>query len=119
VARVLRGKLKMRMLIVATSLLVAACSRGDGGKASPEELKLGGELFSHFCVGCHPAGGNAIYPQKTLYRMELAANGVRTADDIVARMRHPGRGMRQFDRATLSDREARAIAAYVMATFDR
>ncbi len=106
------------MMPVVTALLLAAgCSRGGDGTASPEELKLGGALFSHHCAGCHPDGGNAIYPQKTLHRMEMAANGVRTADDIVARMRHPGRGMRQFDRATLSDREARAIAAYVLATY--
>ncbi len=103
--------------LVATLLLLAACSRG-GGTPSPEELKLGGELFFHYCAGCHPAGGNAIYPQKTLHKMELAANGVRTVDDIVAKMRHPGRGMRQFDRATLSDREARAIASYILASFD-
>ncbi len=107
----------MMTLVVAAVLLATGCHRG-GGVATHEELKLGGELFSHYCAGCHPGGGNAIYPQKTLHRMELAANGVRTVDDIVAKMRHPGRGMRQFDRAILSDREARAIAAYVLATFD-
>ena len=109
---------KRMMPVMAVALLAVGCSRGGGGKASPEELKLGSELFSHYCAGCHPGGGNAIYPQKTLHKMELAANGVRTVDDIVAKMRHPGRGMRQFDRQALSDREARAIAAYVLATFD-
>ncbi len=106
------------MMAVVAAVLLGACSRGGSGKASPEDLKLGGSLFSHYCAGCHPEGGNALYPQKTLHKMELAANGVRTVDDVVAKMRHPGRGMRQFDRATLSDREARAIAAYVLATFD-
>ncbi len=109
---------KAAIAIGAAIMLMAGCSGRGGGSASPEELKLGGELFSHYCAGCHPGGGNAVYPQKTLHRMELAANGVRTVNDIVARMRHPGRGMRKFDRATISDREARAIAAYVLATFD-
>ncbi len=104
------------MVLVAAALLTA-CGRGGGGPASPDELKTGCELFSHYCAGCHPDGGNAVYPQKTLHRMDMAANGVRTVDDVVARMRHPGRGMRQFDRAVLPDREARAIAACVLATF--
>jgi len=105
------------VLLGLWSLLAAGCGRSGTGVTSREMLKEGGELFSHFCAGCHPDGGNAIYPQKTLYREDLAANGIRTAADIVDRMRHPGKGMRQFDRRDLSDREARSIAAYVLSTF--
>ena len=69
------------------------------------------------CSGCHPGGGNAKYPQKSLDRMTLAANGITTPQLIVYLMRHPGRGMKAFGRETLSDADARKVAEYVLATF--
>jgi mono/diheme cytochrome c family protein len=69
------------------------------------------------CSGCHPGGGNVKYPQKSLDRVTLAANGITTPQQIVRLMRHPGRGMKAFDRRTVSDPDALKMAAYILATF--
>ncbi len=104
--------------IAACGMLAAAgCGRKEAREASPAELKAGGELFARYCAGCHPDGGNAIYPQKTLHRIDLTANGITTPAGIVAKMRHPDPGMKQFDRDVIPDREAREIAQYILATF--
>jgi cytochrome c6 len=104
---------------VAAALLAlsAGCSREAAREATPEQLQRGAEMFSHYCAGCHPDGGNALYPQKTLHRADLAANGITTPAGVVAKMRNPGKGMRQFDEAAITDKDALAIARYVLATF--
>ena len=98
-------------------LAMAGCSRERADKATPELLMRGRELFSYYCAGCHPDGENRVYPQKTLHRMELKANGITTPAGIVAIMRNPGRKMKQFDRKTIPDTDAYAIAHYILATF--
>lgn len=98
-------------------LATAGCSREHADRATPEILMRGQELFSRYCAGCHPDGENRIYPQKTLHRIDLNANGITTPAGIVAIMRNPGRGMKQFDRKTIPDPDAFAIAHYILATF--
>jgi cytochrome c6 len=98
-------------------LAMAGCSRGSETLTPPELLERGRELFARHCSGCHPDGGNIAYPQKTLHRIDLAANGINAPAGIVAKMRHPDRGMRQFDKAAISDHDASAIAQYILATF--
>ena len=98
--------------------LVAVCLAQLGCGGGGWESGMSGEaLFTIHCSGCHSGGGNVKYPQKSLDRMTLAANGITTPQQIVQLMRHPGRGMQPFDRATLSDADARKIAEYVLATF--
>jgi len=77
----------------------------------------GEELFEQNCAMCHPDGGNIINPQKPLHKASLNENGIHTADDIIAKMRHPGPGMTPFDAKTLPDNDAKKIADYIMATF--
>ena len=98
-------------------LAMAGCSRERADRATPELIMRGRELYSHYCAGCHPDGENSIYPQKSLHRMDLKANGITTPADIVAIMRNPGRKMRQFDKKTIPDTDAYAIAHYILATF--
>jgi len=74
-------------------------------------------LFEKNCAVCHTGGGNIIHPEKTLHKKTLEANGIKTVDDIVAKMRKPGPGMTIFDEKALPDAEARAIAEYILATF--
>lgn len=81
------------------------------------ESGQGEKDFQEHCSACHPNGGNIINPKKTLHRKDREANGVKTADDIVRLMRHPGPGMQTFDKAAVSDEEARGIAEYVIKTF--
>jgi cytochrome c6 len=108
-----------KSLAAAVCFIAAAsgCGAEKGERVTPELLARGGKLFSLYCVGCHPAGDNRIYPQKSLHPVDLRANGITTAEDIVAVIRNPGRGMKKYDKKTVPDADARAIASYILATF--
>jgi cytochrome c6 len=94
--------------IMATS---AFCDVKKGGKID------GKHEFQEHCASCHANGGNIVNPKKTLSKRVMAANGVRTARDIVAKMRNPGPGMTKFDAKAVPDNEAAAIANYILASF--
>lgn len=73
--------------------------------------------FKEHCTSCHADGGNIIKADKTLSRKDREKNGVKTSKDIVKLMRKPGEGMTTFDKKTISDKEAKAIAEYILKTF--
>jgi cytochrome c6 len=77
----------------------------------------GEALFKQYCSSCHPDGGNVSDPERTLRGSVLKKNHVTSADDIIRIMRHPVSRMIRFDVSTLSDRDARAIAEYILTTF--
>jgi len=79
--------------------------------------KSGEELFKQLCAACHPDGGNTVNPKKTLHRQTLKENKITKPEDIVKTMRNPGQGMNKFDEATLPEKDAMAIAEYVLNTF--
>lgn len=106
-----------RYLPAVLAVVFTLGQMGCEKNVSRETGKSGQELFLLYCSGCHPNGENTIYPQKSLDRMTLAANGITKPADIVALMRHPGRGMKKFDRNALPDKDALAIAQYVLASF--
>jgi cytochrome c6 len=91
-------------------LLTAGCAMA-GSKID------GKKEFEEHCAVCHKGGGNIINPAKTLKRSDREANGIKSAGDIVKIMRNPGPGMTKFDKKTISDKEAKAIAEYVMGAF--
>lgn len=109
-----------RLTLASGAFLVLAmsgCNWDSGPVAPPEQLEHGRELFARHCSGCHPNGGNTAYPQKTLHRIDLAANGITTTTAIVAKMRHPDPGMKPFDKTSIRDNDAMAIAQYVLVAF--
>ena len=79
--------------------------------------KLGEKEFKEHCAACHADGGNLVKADKTLSRKDRESHGVKTAKDIVRLMRKPGEGMTTFDKKTISDKEAKAIADYIITTF--
>jgi cytochrome c6 len=79
--------------------------------------KTGETEFKEHCAACHAGGGNVIKADKTLSRMDREKHGIKTAKDIVKTMRKPGEGMTTFDKKTVSDKEAKAIADYIIMTF--
>ncbi len=107
----------MRKLVSAfvcgAFLLTAGTALADvkGGKID------GKKEFEAHCAACHKDGGNIINPAKTLKRSDREANGVKSAKDIMKLMRNPGPGMTKFDKKTIPDNEAKAIADYVIKTF--
>lgn len=79
---------------------------------------LDGEiLFKQYCSSCHPDGGNVNDPKMNLHGSAMRANRITTPDDVVRIMRQPISRMIRFDATMLPDREARAIAEYVLKTF--
>jgi cytochrome c6 len=86
----------------------------------------GESLFKQNCSPCHPNGGNILNPKKTLHRKDREANNIKTAADIVRKMRNPGpvpdhpqdwSGMKMFDKDKISDEDALKIANYILKTF--
>jgi cytochrome c6 len=82
-------------------------------KASPD----GEALFMQHCSVCHPEGGNIITPDKTLHKEDMNEFGIRTPEDIIKMMRNPGKAMRKFDAHTITDKDAKKIAEYILKTF--
>ncbi len=77
----------------------------------------GKKEFEEHCAVCHKDGGNIVNPAKTLKKADREANGVKKWQDIVGKMRNPGPGMTKFDKKVVSDKEAKAIAEYIIKTF--
>jgi cytochrome c6 len=96
------------VLLASTGCLWSSVAAATDGKA----------LFDRYCSGCHYEGKNSIYPGKPLYRLYREANGLRTNRDLVAKMRRGGQGMPGFAPRQLPDADAKAIAEYIMRTFD-
>lgn len=82
-----------------------------------KETEKGEALFKQHCSVCHPDGGNIINPQKTLHKKDREANSVKTAKDIINKMRNPGPGMSKFDEKMISDKDAKEIGEYILKTF--
>ena len=106
------GKILATLLALAA---IGACHAGDAAAAA--SAPSGAELFAKNCAVCHAGGGNIIDPEDTLHKKDLDANGVKTAADIVKRMRNPGPRMTRFDPSVVSDEDARKIAEYILKTF--
>jgi cytochrome c6 len=73
--------------------------------------------FKEYCAACHADGGNILKADKTLSSKDREKHGIKTAKDIVRLMRKPGEGMTTFDKKAIPDKEAKAIADYIVKTF--
>jgi len=98
--------------VMFLSLAVAGVSAGEDSKKN-----RGADLFKQNCSACHPDGGNIVNPQKTLHKKDRDENNIKKPADIVAKMRNPGPGMTRFDKETIPDKDAKAIAEYILKTF--
>jgi len=107
---------KIFTLVLTAAVLFSFAAAG----LAKEETKAtsGEELFAKHCAECHPKGRNITNPMKTLHKKDRDANNVKTARDIVNKMRNPGPGMPQFDKTTISDKDAKKIAEYIIKTFN-
>ncbi len=107
-----------KALVVALSALSLTVMAAPGMCEAKKADKIDGKAkFDQFCAVCHPKGGNIIKADKTLSRKSMAAHGIKTDKDVVAKMRNPGPGMSRFDAKTLPEAEAAAVAKYILATF--
>ncbi len=100
-------------------LFIAVFILGSFAFAVAKEASKGEKLFMANCKVCHPDGGNIVNPKKTLHKADREANGVTKVEDVIKRMRNPGPGMTKFDEKNYPDKDARAIAEYVLKTFNK
>ncbi len=109
----------MKKTLVTTAVLATVCLFASTGLCDVKKgEKINGKKeFEKHCAVCHPNGGNTINAQKPLTGKALKANGIKSAKDIIGKMRNPGPGMTKFDEKTISNKEAKAIADYVMKAF--
>src|SRR5512146_824840 len=107
----------MRKAFILLSVLAIAVLVVGAASTAKGAGKTGEELFKQNCSPCHPDGGNIVNPQKTLHQKDREANGVKTASDIMGKMRNPGPGMTTFDEKTVPDKDAKKIAEYILKTF--
>ncbi len=104
-------------MLIAAALAVMCAAGWTAAKEIKVDPARGEELFNKYCAGCHPKGGNAIKPEKTLSGESLSKYGVAVEADIVKLMRNPGPGMKKFDEKTIPDEDATQIAAYILQAF--
>ncbi len=122
-----RRMAKLLVLLVVVSGALTGCSKEAAEKSaavplapapgSQGPLRDGEALFRQYCAPCHPDGGNVSDPQRTLHGSVLKRRHISTSGDIVRIMRNPLSRMIRFDVSSLSDRDARAIADYILTTF--
>ena len=107
-----------RKLVSAIFVLVATGCISVILTGGVEATQPSGEaLFKQHCAVCHVDGGNLIAPQKTLRKKDREANNVKTVEAIVKTLRKPGPGMTAFNEKTIPEKDARAIAEYILSTF--
>lgn len=107
---------RIALLFLVSSVI---CSFTVAGVSAQEASKesLGGKLFMKHCSKCHPNGGNVVTVTKTLNPKDREANKVKTEEDIIKLMRSPGPGMVKFGEKVISEKDAKAIAEYILKTF--
>lgn len=123
----LRRMMEISVLLALSAGILTGCSTREPEKAAVnpagpaattrEPVRDGESLFKQYCASCHPDGGNVSDPGRTLRGSALRRNHITTPEDIVRIMRNPISRMIRFDESTLSDRDARAIADYILKTF--
>lgn len=104
---------KIGVLVLSVGLVLPAA----GLYAAEKNESDGAKLFQQHCGACHPNGGNIIKPAFTLHKKDMESHRVKTVKDVVGKMRHPGPGMTNFDTKTVSDKDAKEIAEYILKTF--
>jgi len=104
---------RIGVLVVSVGLALPAA----GPNAAEKKDSAGANLFQQNCAACHPGGGNIIKPALSLHKKDMDAHGVKTVDDIIGKMRNPGPGMTRFEAKTLSDKDAKEIASYILQAF--
>jgi|SRR5208283_3760886 len=111
----------MKKILSVSFAAISLCAFLVSGPLAAEKKEMetmsGGAEFKEHCAVCHPDGGNIVNPAKTLHKKDLDANGIKKPADIIGKMRNPGPGMTKFDNNTIPDREAKAIAAYILKAF--
>ncbi len=90
------------VLVSFSMMSVAAFAAENSGEA----------IFNAKCFACHPDGGNIMKPSETL-------KGIKDTKKIISKIRKGGGGMTAFDAKSISDADAKLVAAYIVKTFKK
>lgn len=109
----MKKSLIISVAVLAICLQISAASAGEqSDTACPGE-----KYFTQQCAVCHPQGGNIINPQKSLSKKVLAANNIKTEEDIIKIIRNGAPGMTKFDANAIADEDVKMIARYILSSF--
>jgi cytochrome c6 len=103
-------------IVVIAMVMVFCCAAVTRGQ-NPAAVSEGEVLFKQYCQACHPGGKNVMNPAKTLFAQDLKKNTIETPEAIVKMIRKAPPGMTSFDEKVISDKDADAIARYILQTF--
>ena len=103
--------------IVGISMVLVFCCAAITCGQNPAAVSEGEGLFKRYCQACHPGGKNVMNPAKTLFAQDLKKNTIETPEAIVKMIRKAPPGMTSFDEKVISDKDADAIARYILQTF--
>jgi len=99
----------MKKGIMLATLMLSVTLLASAGSAAT----AGGEaLFKAKCASCHPDGGNIVNPKETL-------KGIKDPKKIIKQIRKGGGGMPAFDAKSISDKDAKSLADYIIKTFKK
>lgn len=107
---------KIALLFLFFAVAYSFTAAGVSAKGTSKESR-GEGLFMKHCSKCHPSGGNVVTVTKSLNPQDRGANNVKTEKDIIRLMRNPGPGMVKFGKEVISEKDAKAIAEYILKTF--
>ena len=107
---------RLAFLFLAFAVLCFLTVAGVSAEKVSKESR-GERLFKKHCSKCHPDGGNVVTVSKSLNPKDREANKAVTEEDIIKLMRDPGPGMVKFGTKVISEKDAKAIAEYIMTTF--
>jgi uncharacterized membrane protein len=89
---------------------------GGRAPAAPTGLEAGKRLFEHYCMACHPNGGNAVMPNYLI----IGSDCLKDSETFIAWLRHPlldngEKGpMPDFLPQKISDPHARKLYDYLI-----
>lgn len=99
----------MKKVIMSATLMLSATLLASAGSAAET---AGEALFKSKCASCHPNGGNIINPKETL-------KGIKDPKKIIRQLRKGGGGMPVFDAKSISDKDAKVLADYIIKTYKK
>jgi mono/diheme cytochrome c family protein len=100
-------KLSLILFVAGTVLGVFVAAGLSQGAAPGDSGEL---IFKQNCMGCHPAGGNVIKPDKPI----KAAPQLKTFEAFLTWIRNPVQPMPAYPLTKISDEQAKKLYDYIL-----
>ncbi len=104
---------KIRLTICFLILTLIIISFSDYYPALALDTSQGAKIFTVYCAGCHPHGGNIVRRGKNLKKRALKSNGVDSLEAIAHLVTNGKNNMSAF-KERLTEQQIKQVAAYVL-----